>query len=114
VNGNRTVPSYTLITFSENWNLRLTPRGKVGPLTLMPDPLRRTVVGIAYSLAGRLEFTCSPPGMLSTTDPRAEEPRATLPFPIDPLTVCADAIAAPTVKIVNTIPNILVLISYFG
>ncbi len=69
---------------------------------------------MAYSLLGRLEFTCSPPGMLSTIDPRADEPRATLPLPIDPLTVCADAIAAPAMKIVIAIPNILALISYFG
>ena len=44
-------------------------------------------IGMAYSLEGRLELTCRPPGIVITMLPRVFAPRVTLPFPIEPVTV---------------------------
>src|SRR5215470_114101 len=65
----------------------------------MPWPLMRTLVAIAYWLFGLLELLCRPLGILKTTDDFAAEPRASVPLPIDPVTVCAFADIMPqTIK----------------
>src|SRR5213593_3135909 len=72
------------MVFSENWNLRSLPRGKLTDPILTPEPLIRTVVAIAYRLLGRLEFTCRPAGIDIAITPRAVEPLETAPPPIEP------------------------------
>jgi len=65
----------------------------MSPVVFKPDPLTRTVVGIAYSLAGRLEFTWRPDGIDNTTVAFDVDPRAIDFFASDPVTDTACAFA---------------------
>ena len=113
VNGNLTVPSYTFIVLSENANLRFTPRGYVTPLTRAPVAVRRTDVGIAYCESGRLELTCKCPGIESVIAPRVALPRAAVPLPIEPLTVCAETIVPRNRSAANDASNLIFILVLF-
>src|SRR6187402_1811222 len=65
----------------------------MSPPAFKPEPLTLTVVGIAYSLAGRLEFTWSPDGIAKTTLAFVAVPRATVFFDSDPVTETDCALA---------------------
>ena len=58
----------------------------MSPPAFKPEPLTLTVVGMAYSLAGRLEFTWRPDGIAKTTLAFVAVPRATDFFASDPET----------------------------
>ena len=75
------------------------------PPAFKPEPLTLTVVGIAYSLAGRLEFTWSPDGIPRTTVAFVADPRATVFFDSDPVTDTACAFADAMAKLQNAKNN---------